>query len=197
MVRLQNVESLDTYINYWVRFMYYCLRVRGAQRKLEEREERRRARRREGEGDVESERGNVGDGSEDDEEEEGGEAVESDAGEEDEGDGEGVGSNEGEENEKERGTAVETDDVEEEKEEDQGVRRLKDCCDLALFNDEQKRLVEEMQESLEAKEDEDIQTKKMLGLLGTLSSSLAKSRSINLPFGAPSVVDSVIMISFS
>ena len=41
MVRLQNVESLDTYINYWVRFMCYCLRVRGAQRKIEAREEQR------------------------------------------------------------------------------------------------------------------------------------------------------------
>jgi hypothetical protein len=37
MVRLQNVESLDTYINYWVRFMCYSLRVRAAQRKIEAR----------------------------------------------------------------------------------------------------------------------------------------------------------------
>jgi superfamily II DNA or RNA helicase len=166
MVRLQNVESLDTYINYWVRFMCYCLRVRAAQRKLEEREEReeRRRARREGEGDVAGERGSVGNGSEDDEEEEGSEGADSDAGEENEEDGEGVESDAGEENEEERSRGVETDDVEEEEEEDEEVRRLKDCCELALFNDEQKRLLADMQESLEAKEDEYLQRKKMMAL---------------------------------
>jgi uncharacterized C2H2 Zn-finger protein len=125
MVRLQNVESLDTYINYWVRFMCYCLRVRGAQCKLEEREERR-ARRREGDGGVASERGSVDSGSEDDEEEVGGEDANSDAGEEDEEErGEGVDSNAGEDD-------------------DEIVRQFKDCCELAVFNDEQKRLLEEM-----------------------------------------------------
>ena len=111
----------------------------------------------------------MGHGSEDDEEEEGSESVESDTSEEieeeveEEGHGEGIDSNEGEEDEEERGEGVEADD-EEEEEDDEGVRRFKDCCELALFNDEQKQLLEEMQESLEAKEDEDIQTKKMLAL---------------------------------
>ena len=41
---------------------------------------------------------------------------------------------------------------------------MKDCCELALFNDEQKRLLEEMQESLEAKEDQHTQTQKMMAL---------------------------------
>jgi hypothetical protein len=130
--------------------MCYCLRVRGAQRKLDKREERRRARRREGEGDVASERGSVGHRSKDDEEEVGGE------GEEDEEDSEGVKSDAGDKDKEIRGKGVKTDNIDKEDEGDKEARRLKDCCELALFNDEQKRLLEEIQELLKAKEDKDV-----------------------------------------
>jgi hypothetical protein len=40
IVQLQNIESLDIYINYWVRFIYYSLQVRAVQRKVEARGER-------------------------------------------------------------------------------------------------------------------------------------------------------------
>jgi hypothetical protein len=63
-VRLQNVESLDTYINYWVRFIYYSLRVQVVQRKIEARGERSGSRDKESrdDGDGRSE-GSEGDNS--------------------------------------------------------------------------------------------------------------------------------------
>jgi hypothetical protein len=42
-------------------------------------------------------------------------------------------------------------------EEDEDICRFKDCCKLAKFTDKQKRLLDKMQESLDAKEGEDIQ----------------------------------------
>lgn len=56
------------------------------------------------------------------------------------------------------------DREEEDEEEDEDLRRLKDCCDLAKFTDEQKRVLDEMQESLDAKEGEETQTRKMMAL---------------------------------
>ena len=198
MVRLQNVESLDTYINYYVRFKCYCLRVRAAMRKLEAREERRRARG--GGGDANSDGGGTGDGSgrareEENSEGDNGESVGT-------GSGESVGIERGESVDVERsesisvervgsvdversrsgrvegaetvdaemGEGVETEDhegvegEEEEEEEDAVVRQLKDCCELAQFTDEQKRLLDVMQESLDNKEGEQLQTQKMMAL---------------------------------
>ena len=180
MVRLQNVESLDTYINYWVRFMCYSLRVRAAQRKIEARGERSRSRE---DGD-ESSDSSDGDGGD-----EGSEGVNSDVSEEDRSDGvesetsrevgpEGqqvdeagarMVSSQEEAEEEAEGQEEEVEErrkrrEEEEEEEDEDVRRLKDCCELAKFTDEQKRLLDEMQESLDAKEGEEIQTQKMMAL---------------------------------
>jgi hypothetical protein len=155
MVRLQNVESLDTYINYWVRFMCYCLRVRAAQRKMEAREERRGARQGSendtgGASGAESDTSGDNTGSDDREEED------------DEGAGSDVAGG-SEDIDTERGDRVGAEDQQEE-EEDEDVRRFKDCCELAKFTDEQKRLLDEMQESLDTKEGEETQTEKMMAL---------------------------------
>jgi hypothetical protein len=83
MVRLHNVESLDTYINYWVRFKGYCL----AQRKMEARDERRRASGGDGEEDENDMSG--GDASGEDDEEGDGEEADGSEGVDKEGDDEG------------------------------------------------------------------------------------------------------------
>jgi hypothetical protein len=49
-------------------------------------------------------------------------------------------------------------------EEDEEIRCMKDCCELANFNVEQKQLLQEMQDSLEAKESEATQLRKMIAL---------------------------------
>lgn len=170
MVRLQNVESLDTYINYWVRFMCYSLRVRAVQRKREARGERSGGR-------SEDERREDGDGRREDSEgtsrgvseESGSEGIGSEAGIEvgpeqvDEG---GSGTARSQEAGEEEEEEVEGDgrQGEEVGEEDEEIRRFKDCCELAKFTDEQKRLLDEMQGSLDTKEGEDIQTQKMMAL---------------------------------
>jgi hypothetical protein len=64
----------------------------------------------------------------------------------------------------ETGDGVEARGQQEDDEEDEEVRRFKDCCELAKFTDEQKRLIDEMQESLDTKEGEEAQTRKMMGL---------------------------------
>jgi superfamily II DNA or RNA helicase len=173
MVRLQNVESLDTYINYWVRFMCYCLRVRGAQRKMEARDERRAS---------------GGDGDEDENDMSGGDA----SGEDEEGDDEGAGSDVVEAHgsggvDTETGDGVEARDQQDD-EEDEEVRRFKDCCELAKFTDEQKRLIDEMQESLDTKEGEATQKRKMMALSVSLIfqsiKGLDRFDSVMVHFGA-------------
>lgn len=153
MVRLQNPESLDTYINYWVRFICYILRVRAVQRKIEARGERSSS----SNGDRRSEDSEGVNGDVNRSEDIGSEvSIEVGPEQVDEGGSRVVGSQEVEE-EAEGGEA-------EEAEEDEDVRRFKDCCELAKFTDEQKRLLDEMQESLDAKEGEGIQTQKMMAL---------------------------------
>jgi hypothetical protein len=162
---------LDTYINYWVRFMCYCLRVRGAQRKTEareEREERGRARQgsdngrscasgddrdEEDENDTSGDDAGGEDGEEEDDEGGGSDVVEAD------GRSEGVDT--------EAGDGVGAEDPPEE-EEDEDIHRFKDCCELAKLTAEQKRLIDEMQESLDTKEGEETQTRKMMALSGSL-----------------------------
>jgi hypothetical protein len=174
MVRLQNVESLDTYINYWVRFMCYSLRVRAVQRKIVARGERSGSRDEDesrDDGDRRSE-GSEGTSSEVSEES-GSEGTRSEASIEvgpeqmDERGSEIAGSQEaGEEEEEVEAEGGQGEEVGEEGqgEEDEEVRRFKECCELAKFTDEQKRLLDEMQESLDAKEGEDVQTQKMMAL---------------------------------
>ena len=167
MVRLQNVESLDTYINYWVRFMCYCLRVRGVQRKIEAREEQSASGNEMSGGDTskdgEDEEDSVSgdDESEDDVDE--GEAVTS------EGDDEGAGGDEAEASERGEDAATETGDRAgaenaPDTEEDEDIRRFKNCLELANFTDEQKRLIDEIQESLDNKEGEETQLQKMMAM---------------------------------
>ena len=172
----------------------YSLRVRAAQRKIEERGERSRSREdldensdgegSEGSGGNVSEDGSEGveseisrevgpEGQQVDEEgivglqeaegeDEGEEEADRGQGEEveEEGEEESVGG-QGEEVEEEEGE--EQEDAGEE-EQDEDVRRFKVCCELAKFTSEQKRLLDEMQESLDAKEGEDIQSQKMMAL---------------------------------
>ena len=181
MVRLQNVESLDTYINYWVRFMCYCLRVRGAQRKMEAREERRARQGSENgrtsasrdDRDEEDENNTSGDdaGSEDREEEDVNNTSRDDTGGEDreEEDDEGGGRDVVEADRRikgvdtEAGHRVGAEDPPEE-EEDKDIHRFKDCYELAKFTAEQKRLIDEMQESLDNKEGEETQTQKIMAM---------------------------------
>jgi hypothetical protein len=166
MVRLQNVESLDRYIGYWKRSMCYCLRVHAAQRHREERQRRQRSEAGEAGDDVNNV-DNVSNGDAD----EGNEDGEDDGEETEDHEGEDVFAETNEEEdmfvevEEEEGevAGANEEDVEGD-EEDEEFRCMKDCCELANFNVEQKQLLQEMQDSLEAKESEATQLQKMTAL---------------------------------
>jgi superfamily II DNA or RNA helicase len=173
MVRLQNVESLDTYINYWVRFMCYCLRVRGVQRKIEAREEQTREEQGTSGDEMSGDEMSGGDTSEDGEDEEdsvsGGEESEDDLDTGEAVTSQGDGGNAAEASEGGEDAATEMGDRAGagktlDTEEDEDIRRFKNCLELVNFTNEQKRLIDEMQESLDNKEGEETQLQKMMAM---------------------------------
>lgn len=146
--------------------MCYCLWVREAQRKLEELEERRRAKK-EGEDDVVGGSDSVSNKGKDDKEDVSDEGVNSDVGEENKADRrEGGEMDNKEEEEEEEGReedveidgekkekkkekeekeeGVDIDSEEKEEKENEKVCWLKNCCELVLFNNKQKRLLKKI-----------------------------------------------------